>query len=153
MSLEWDTTFPAMFIGCGIKRAMSATVAITVYKGTKPSAETITNNWSNYKTDSVDILNHYTGGVWTQQPFNGNLLGLSTLPPSKNALGSGSATWAIIWMTDVTDAACAATTIPNTSFIVVDCSDIGGSGVIRFSDINFTTGVSKAISEATIETI
>lgn len=153
MSLEWDTTFPAMFLAQGIRAAMSATVAITVYKGIKPSAETIDNNWSNYKTDSVDILIHYTGSVWTQQPVRGSLLGLSTLPPSKNALGSGNATWAIIWMTDVTDAACAAITIPNTSFIVVDCSDIGGGGVIRFSDINFTTGVSKAISEATIETI
>lgn len=151
MSLEWDTTFPAMFIGCGIKRAMSATVAITVYKGTKPSAETITNNWPNYKTGSADILIHYTGSEWTQQPVSGSLLGLSTIPPSKSALGSGNATWAIIWMTDVTDAACAATTLPNTSFIVVDCSVIGGSGVIRFSDIVFTTGVTKAISEATIE--
>ena len=153
MSLEWDTTFPAMFLAQGIRVAMSSTVAITIYKGTKPSAETIANNWSNYKTGSSDILIHYTGSAWTQQPVSGSLLGLSTIPPSKNALGSGDATWAIIWMTDVTDAACAATTIPNTSFIVVDCSDIGGSGVIRFSDINFTTGVSKAISEATIETI
>ena len=151
MSLEWDTTFPAMFLWQGIRVAMSSTVAITVYKGTKPSAETIANNWSNYKTGSVDILIHYTGSVWTQQPVTGSLLGLSTLPPSKNALGSGNATWAIIWMTDVTDAACAAITIPNTSFIVVDCSDIGGGGVIRFSDITFTTGISKVISEATIE--
>ena len=152
MSLEWDTTFPAMFIHCAIKRAMSGTVAITIYKGTKPSAETITNNWPNYKTGSVDILVHYTGGVWTQQLLQGSLLGLSTVPPSKNALGSGDASWAIIWMTDVDDATCAAATLPNTSFIVVDCSDIGGSGVIRFSDTTFTTGISKAISEATIET-
>ncbi len=153
MSLEWDTTFPAMFINCGIKMAMSSTVAITIYKGIKPSAETIANNWSNYKTGTADFLVHYTGGVWSQQPSQGSLLDLSTIPPSKNASGSGDASWAIIWMTDVNDAACASASIPNTSFIVVDCSVIGGSGVIRFSDINFTTGVSKAISEATIETI
>lgn len=152
MSLEWDTTFPAMFIGCGIKRAMSGTVAMTIYKGTKPSAETIASNWSNYKTDSFDILVHYTGGVWTQQPLQGSLLGLSTVPPSKSALGSGNASWAIIWMTDVNDSACASSTLPNTSFIVVDCSVVGGSGVVRFTDTVFTTGISKVIAEATIET-
>ena len=152
MSLEWDTTFPIMFLGQGIRAAMSSTVAITVYKGTKPNPDTITANWSNYKEGSADILVHYTGGTWTQQPSSGTLLGLSTVPAAKTAMQSGNASWAIVWMTNVTDAQCNSTTLPNVSFIVVDCSDIGGSGVVRFTDIAFVSGVTKAISEATIET-
>lgn len=152
MSLEWDTTFPAMFLAQGIRSEMSATVAITVYKGTKPNPDTITTNWSNYKQGSTDILVHYTDGIWTQQPETGTLLGLSTVPAAKTAMQSGDASWAILWMTNVTDAQCNSTTLPNVSFIVVDCSDIGGSGVVRFTDIAFVSGVTKAIAEATIET-
>lgn len=150
MSLEWDTTFGALFIGRGLRHSM-VSPSITVYKGSRPSAETITNSWSNYKIGSANILAHYRNSVWSQQPVNGNLLGLSTVPPATAALGSGDVSWGIIWFTDITNEVCASDTLPHAYFIVVDCSTIEGKGVIRFSDTAFITGVNKAISEATIE--
>ena len=152
MSLEWDTTFPTMFLKLSILDAMASTVAITIYKGIKPSVETIESNWTDYKTGSSDMLVHYTGGVWTQQPLSGNMIGLSTIPATKPAIQNGDASWAIIWMSNVTDVQVGGTILPNASFIVVDCSNIGGKGVVRFSDIAFVSGVTKVISEASVET-
>ena len=151
MSLEWDTTFGAMFLGCGIKDIMTGVAAITVYKGTQPTAADVTGNWSNYNSASVDHLAHYVSGNWTQQPVNGPILGLSTVPAAVTAVNTGDASWAIVWMTNITQLQVNGATLPHVSFIVVPCSDIAGSGVIRFEDVAFTQGVAKAISEATIE--
>ena len=152
MSLEWDTTFGAMYIGCGIKDIMTGNAAITVYKGTQPDAIDITNNWSNYKSGSTDYLAHYVSGLWTQQPIRGNLLGLSTVPAAAVAAQTGDASWAIVWMTNISQVQCDGSTLPHVAFAVVPCSSIAGNGVVRFENVTFTSGVAKAITEATIET-
>lgn len=152
MALEWDTTLSAMFLGRGIKGIMTSSSAITVYKGTQPLAADITSTWTNYNSASTDYLAHYVGGLWTQQPTNDNLLGLATVPAAVTAAQSGDASWAIVWMTNITQVQCDDSTLPHAAFMVVPCSIIAGAGVIRFEDVAYTSGVAKAISEGTIET-
>lgn len=151
MSLEWDTTFQAMFLGCGIKAAMPGAVAITVYSGTQGTQSDIVANWTAYNSNSTNHIIHYNGGVWTQQPAQGNVLGLSTLPATKVPVRAGNAQWAIVWMTDVTQISIEGVTLPSENFIVVPCSNIAGSGVVRFDDTSFVINETKQIAEATIE--
>lgn len=151
MALIWDYSIRGLFINRGIKAAMAASVAITVYKGTQPSGSDIVNNWSNYKANSSDFLAHYSGSVWTQQPYHGQLLTMSTNPTvSSPAFQSGEATWAIIWMTNPLFANIDLTTIPTTSFIIVPCSNTVGKGVLRFEDPLYVQNQIKAFTETSI---
>ena len=154
MALIWDTTIGGLMINRGIKMAMTATVAMTVYKGVQPSQADITANWANYKAGSDDFLCHYSGSVWTQQPTHGNLLGMSTAPTAiSNAQQSGIATWAILWMTNPLIADLNSSTIPTINFIVIPCSDSIGKGVIRYQDPMFVLGQPKPITEASLTSL
>lgn len=154
MALIWDTTIGGLMINRGIKMVMTATVAMTVYKGVQPSQADITANWANYKAGSTDFLCHYSGSVWTQQPAHGNLLGMSTAPTaSSNAQQSGTATWAILWMTNPLIADLNSVTIPTINFIVIPCSDSIGKGVIRYQDPVFISGQPKTITEASLTSL
>jgi hypothetical protein len=55
-------------------------------------------------------------------------------------------------MTNITQVQCDDSTLPHAAFAVVPCSIIAGNGVVRFENVTFTSGVAKAIIEATIET-
>ena len=151
MALEFDTTMPGLMINRGIKIALAATTAITVYKGTQPSGTDIVNNWANYKQSSTDCLAHYTGANWVQQIAHSPLLAINNIPTTSPAFNSGEATWAIFWITDVTLASIQGSTLPSTNFILIPCSSLTGKGVIRYTDPVFTSGVSKAISEAVLK--
>ena len=151
MALEFDTTMPGLMINRGIKMALAATTAITVYKGTQPSGADIANNWANYNQSSLDCLAHYTGANWVQQIAHSPLLAVNNIPTTSPAFNSGEATWAIFWITDVTLTQLQSSTIPSTSFMVIPSSGLTGKGVIRFIDPVFTSGVSKSIAEAILK--
>jgi hypothetical protein len=151
MALEFDTTMPGLMINRGIKSALAATTAITVYKGTQPSGTDIVNNWANYNQSSPDCLAHYTGANWVQQIAHSSILAIDNIPTTSPAFKSGEATWAIFWITNVTLASIHGSTLPSTSFIVIPCSSLTGNGVIRYIDPVFTIGVSKSITEAVLK--
>lgn len=151
MALIWDTTFSGVMINKGIKLALSATTAVTVYGGTQPSAADIANNWANYKSSSSNCLAHYVDATWNIPQLHGPLLAIDNVPTTSPALNSGEATWAIFWITNVTLANVQGSTLPSTNFIVVPCSSLTGKGVIRFIDPVFTAGVSKNINEAVLK--
>lgn len=142
--MQWYSSIRNLMLGRGIAPAFSAPFAISVYGGIKPPAATIANNWSAYNSDSTDFLAHYQGASW-QQPSWGTILALSAIPAANNALHSGTGTWCILWTTNVTPAAVALTTLPNTQFIVADVSEFGGNGVIKFTSTVFTLGSPNSI--------
>lgn len=149
MTLLYSNSIRNLMIGRGILAAMTTLTAITVYKGTQPTAAQITSSWASYNSASSDYLVHYPGAGWTQ-PLNGILLSLTTVPPAVNSVGTGIATWCIVWMTNVSQATVDSTTLPNTQFIVGPCSDFIGDGIVRFADPQLTAGVSKVILEGSI---
>lgn len=154
MALLWDSAIGGLMINRGIKLAMSATVAMTVYKGVQPPAADITANWNNYKAGSTDFLCHYSGSVWTQQPTHGNLLVMSTPPTAtSNAQQSEVASWGILWMTNPLLTTIQGTTLPGIDFIVIPCSDSIGKGVLRYQDPLFVLGQPKSITEASLTSL
>jgi hypothetical protein len=118
------------------------TTSITIYSGAQPTAQTIESNFINYNQDSASCLAHYsTGPTWL---YNGDTkthyFTNTSNTITTNALRSGTASWAIIWMatgvsiTSTTDAPA------SSKFIVVPVTNNSGIGVIRYTSISTTQG-------------
>lgn len=152
MALIFDSTINRMALYRGIFKGLSLPTAITVYKGTQPSAASIVSGWTNFNTASADCLAHYTGANWVQQPVNAPFINVNNTPTAAPAYKSGEATWAILWITNITTGSIASNTLPSTSFIVVPCSNTTGKGVVRFIDPVFVSGTANPINEVVIKT-
>jgi hypothetical protein len=108
----------------------------------------IASQWPVFASSNSNFLGHFTGAVWSQ-PSSGILLQLNSVP-GQIAMNSGTAGYAIIWATAVSDADVAGSTLPHPNFMVVPCSDSVGNGVIRFDDPVFVGGVTKVILDGSI---
>jgi hypothetical protein len=137
-----------LFIGRGLQAGFSASSAISVYSGVQPTAAQIAASWPTYASTNASFLAHYVGAVWTQ-PSNGILLQL-TVPPTVNATNTGTGTWCIVWSSNVLAATVALSTLPSTAFIVGPVSDSVGQGIVRFTSLSFTAGVSNVILDGSI---
>lgn len=139
--------------GTGASSSLTrSTFAITVYSGAQPSAADITSTWTNYNTT---FLAHWQGVVLDQPAAGGTIdslqyLSLYTATGSSTAANSGTASWAIMWPTNPTQATISGTSLPSTSFIVLPVSLITGSGMVRFNSLTFTSGSSYVIDDVTI---
>jgi hypothetical protein len=115
--------------------------AMTIYSGAQPTAQTVESNWTAYKSSNTNCLAHYNNMVSflynasTKTYYFTNTLSTITT----NALRSGTASWAIIWMATTVDVSLNA--IPASSkFVVVPVSDTTGVGAIRYTDTTATLG-------------
>lgn len=129
-----------------------STFAITVYSGVQPSAATITSTWTSYNTT---FLAHWPGVVLNQPNATVGIdspqaLQLYTASGNATAANSGTASWAIMWPTNPSQATISGASLPSTSFIVLPVSLVTGSGMIRFNDLTFTSGSSYAINDVNI---
>jgi hypothetical protein len=146
MALIYSSSVSGLVIYQGLQSVIHGTagaVGMSVYSGTQPTAAQVTSNWSTYNSSSSNFLLHYTGAVWSQPV--GSQLQLTTIPASATSAQTATATWCIIWAAAVTAVNVASTTLPNTSFIVVSCTDNMNNGVIRFTNTSFTSGQSVTI--------
>lgn len=145
MAVTWGSDFPALYANRAILAAMGGSFAITIYGGTKPNAADFVTNFASYNSGNAVFLAHYAGAALTQ---SGSLLPL-TLPAAVNASNTGTGVWVVLWSTNPALGSMGGA-IPTTTFILADVSDTGGSGVVRFSSLSFTSGVSKAIFDGSI---
>jgi hypothetical protein len=144
MAIKFHPNIAKLLLGKGILSGLTTTVAVTLFKGSQPTAADVTANWT---THSPNVLVHWTGVGFTQ-PFNDLTLGVNVFPTPTVATGTGTATWAIIWATNV---ATLGGTLPNTSFLVVPASNTSNLGVIRVLNENITSGQSIGLAEGTIK--
>jgi hypothetical protein len=118
------------------------TTSVTIYSGAQPTAQTIESNWINYNQDSLSCLAHYsTGPTWLYNEGTKTYYFTNTSNTvTTNALRSGTASWAIIWM--ATGVAITSTVEPPAlgKFIVVPVTNTTGIGVIRYTTITTTQG-------------
>lgn len=149
MAVQFNSNVRYLMVGRGLLAGFTNPAAITIYGGAKPTAAQITSTWASYNTG---YLAHYIGGTWTQ-PGNNTQLSLTTIPTAVNATNSDTGTWCILWASNVSGATLVGATLPDTKFIVGDVSNFAGSGVIRFTDPVFTSGVSKVILLGTITAV
>ena len=127
------------------------THAITIYSGTQPTADDFVTNWAaSYTSDKSNFLAHYTGARFTIVT-EGPLATLTTIPSAVNAAHDGTGAWAVLWQANQTQSTMGTgSTIPTSSLMIVPVTATGGTGVIRFADLTFTSGVSKVIASGNL---
>lgn len=127
------------------------TFAFTIFSGVQPTASTVAGNWTNYNTT---FLAHWQGGVVSQANANtsgvSQTLTLSTIPGAVTANASGTASWAIMWPTNPSQATISGSSLPNTSFIILPVSDIAGNGMLKLTSTTVVQGNSYTIAELNI---
>jgi hypothetical protein len=155
MSLLYHPNIKRVFAERGIRLGLCG--SITVYSGTQPTPQTVINNWTQYNANSSACLWHGTNTIWSLQ--NSLVVYASTLPKAFTPYRAGTATWCILWgISTVAGTAISdvyygnnngglqavtpqigSSTIATTKFIIADVSSSAGTGVVRFSSVNFTT--------------
>jgi hypothetical protein len=138
----------------GTTTPSTATVAVTIFSGVQPSAATITSGWTSYNTT---FLAHWTGVGY--QYIGSNIPGVglisqSNTPTAVLAANSGTASWGIIWGSNVAAGSSSGqiggSTLPNTRFIVGPVSLAGGNGMISLSTLTIVSGVSQSLTNSSI---
>lgn len=118
-------------------------IATTVYTGAIPTSSTIINNWQNYNQNSTLCLWHGTGV--TLQILGNDIINAQGLPVDTAPFRNGTASWFILWTANY--ASVNVPTIPNTEFMIGDCSTLFETGVMKFIDINLNSLTPTTISE------
>lgn len=134
----------------------TAAMSVTVYGGIKPTAATITSSWTSYNTT---YLFHQPGVNYIQANYNlvpgGGFLTRTGVPAAVTALNSGTASWCIIWCSNVATGTSAGqignATLPNANFIVGDVTIGSGDGIVTLTSLVITGDASSSILDSTIE--
>lgn len=142
--------------GTGVNVQPTASMSLTVYSGVQPSAATITSSWASYNTT---YLFHLPGVSYIQPLVNqipaGGFITRANVPTAVTATNSGTASWAIVWCSNVAAGTAAGqignATIPNTNFIVGPVTLGNGNGIVTMNSLTVTSGVSTNILDSTIQ--
>jgi hypothetical protein len=145
--LTFSSNLAQPLVNRGLYRNGFSTFALTVYGGTRPSAAQVIANWvSTYNSaNSVDLITHYLSVVLNPNANSGSYLNMAGSPAPVPSIRAGTATWAIMWNSNLAYASLS-TTLPSTSFIIADVTAFGGNGIITFENPAFTLGESKPIT-------
>lgn len=119
----------------------TASAAITLYSGTKPTAANyIANFGTTYNSAAASFLWHNnTGTTWTQ---TGTTIYLSVPPNNAVPLHNGTATWAVLWTASIAvgNMGGAFPAQGNSGFMIVDVSTVtAGTGVVQLQSTSLTT--------------
>lgn len=133
----------------------SVVVSATIYSGVQPSAATIFSSWASYNTS---FLFHQPSLTIIQPSWNspttGGILVLSGSPTAVTASNSGTASWAILWCSNVASGTGAGqisnATIPNANYIVGPVTLGSGKGIITMGDTNVVSGATVSILSASL---
>ena len=119
---------------------------ISVYSGVQPSADALESSWSSYNATNSNFLAHFPAPGWTSNATSINNTGATCLYVTYSATGnvtpihSGTATWAIIWDSSVVSAP-SASTIPTTTYLIVDVGSMVGNAAtcVRMANTTLST--------------
>lgn len=167
MTIAFSNSMRYTYIHRGVLQGMSSMTAMnqnqvgysacTVYAGARPTAAQILASWPTYNSSSNDLLAHWVSAGWTvpniTSATTGNVLTIIYAPANVMPIHSGTATWAIIWPGNISQASLSSSTIPSTSFMVVDVSDLNGVGVLKFNTLSVIVGVSHRLYSGSMYSI
>lgn len=148
MALIYPTTFRNLIAEYGFRRGFS-NPSITIYAGTQPASSTLISSWSSYNSSSSNLLWHVQGSASSLQfsLLNNVTMYASTLPTSTNPVRNGTASWAVVWATNIAYSAMGISTIPSTYFMIVPVSLTTGNGVCRLQSTTLSTATATTISD------
>lgn len=169
MALIYSPSISNCFMLRGIMGAMSGvsltstfyqpqpnpTVAITVYSGTQPSAASITASWASYNTN---YLFHQPGVSYIMPNFQtagaGAFLSRNNSPTAVTATNTGTASWCIIWCSNVAagigTGQISSSTIPNVNFIVGPVTLSTSTGLVTLTSLSVNGGTTATILDSTL---
>lgn len=142
----------ATFASNGGNSTPVVTVAATIYSGIQPSAAAITSSWASYNTN---FLFHQPGISIIQLNYSsltnsGGILEISGSPTAVTAANNGTASWAILWCSNVAAGSSAGqisnATIPNVNFIVGPVTLTASNGMLTMANLSSTSGNSISVS-------
>lgn len=142
-------------MGMTSNAASNVTVALTVYSGTQPSANTISSNWTNYNTTYLfHMANVEYELVYSSSNTLSGLISNANFPTSNAAVSGGTAGWCIIWCSNVQNGngagQIANTTIPNAQFLVGPVTEAWGNGVVRLTNTSISSAQTYNFVDSTI---
>jgi hypothetical protein len=116
--------------------------SMTVYSGEQPTADTVAASWSSYRTTNAACIAHVqTPITWQHNNPTSTTYFVNTLSSvTATALNTGTATWAILWRSDVTPVQAGLTALPDEEFLVVPVGTTASNAIIRFTNTNFVAG-------------
>lgn len=149
MALQFSSSIKTLYAGLGLNNHSSngygifnpSGRTISIHSGTQPSASAILQNWTWHRQASSASesqrthLATYTDCGWT---INGPSITMTKFPNSVIPNRNGTASWAILWATEMGNNM-TSNTAPGYPFIVVPVTTTAGDGVIRFTSLDFTT--------------
>lgn len=149
MATQFEANIRNLMVGRGILPVFttSNTGAITLFSGDQPSANTLISDWNTIR--SLLLITWQSVGYaqsGATSPGTGIFVGNSL--PSATAQASGTATWGVIWATNLN--VTPASSLPTTSFIIVPVSDSAGNGVIKLASTSLVSGSPYTIQTLTI---
>lgn len=146
MALIFSPSIAGAFLHNAITPVYSSP-SITIFAGAQPTPANLIANWdSTYKYQNGLVLATLSGILAITQP---TLLVSLTNLSSYTAVGTGTATWAVLWAATggSTVAGNSNSTPPSTRFIIIPVSDAVGNGVMRLNTVNLVSGSTFSMSE------
>lgn len=126
-----------------------ASFAATIYSGTQPTAEALTANWtSTYNSTKPAFLLHFENMAWARKASDTSIA-ITKFPAPKAAVNTGTATWAVIWVSNTSQSSMASS-IPTNDYVVVPVSTIGGNGIIKLATTDIIAGSSYSIADGVL---
>lgn len=122
------------------------TRAVTVFSGAQPSAASIAASWPTYNTL---VLQHWPNVLFGNAPGSntfgsGYYVQLNGAITPTTTYASGTATWGILWGSNVSEVTVLGSSLPNSIFMVVPVTDQAGTGTIKLLSTTLTSGASVA---------
>lgn len=166
MAILFSPSVAGLMAGRGILVPMGMTtnaqsnvvVSLTVYSTSQaqPLANTIADNWTSYNSTYLFHMQNvqYKLDSPTSNTQSGLIINANT-PTSNTALNTGTASWCIIWCSNVPNGSGSAgsighSTLPNSQFLVGPVTYAYGNGIVRLSNLSVTSGSTYTFVDSTI---
>lgn len=147
MAYKYHWHYENVWLYRAVKIPFTSAFAITVFGNTQPTANDIVSNWSTtyYNTS----LAHFTGATISHTGANSrdSIISLSAASLSSTGLNTGTATWAIMWTSNVSPANAVLSSLPSTSFLVVPAGSLSSNSVIRMSSDSVVTSATTTLED------
>lgn len=143
MALIYHPNIRGLIANTGILPQFSSP-SITLYSGTQPNPASIISSWSSYNSSSSDLLWHAQNGL-TMSIINDVTVYASAFPALASPVRNGTASWAILWVSNLAYSAMGTSTIPSTYFIVLPVSNTTGNGVVRLESTSLSTATAMTV--------
>lgn len=143
-------------MGMTSNSAANLTVSLTVYSGVQPNVTTVAQNWTSYNESYLFHMANveYELVYNNSNTFLSGLISNSNFPTSFPAENTNTASWCVVWCSNVDDGngagQIANTTIPNENFLIGPVTEAWGNGIVRLTSTSIEAAQTYNFVDSTI---